>query len=118
LVETSSQSGTEDDDEGGGTAKQKPKSSNSSMKQQVNQSRRFSLFEGWGTVSSPSSSSATLASALPGDRSSISVSAPVASLQPQSTGLGIAFEEEDELSEEDIAAEFERMMVCVLVNLS
>lgn len=118
LVETSSQSVTEDDDEGDGTAKQKPKASNSSVKQHANQSRRFSLFEGWGTVSSPPSSSAALASALTGDRSSISVSAPIASLQPQRTGLGIAFEEENELSEEDIAAEFERMMVCALINLS
>lgn len=117
LSETSSQTGTEED-ESGGTAKQKPKVPETSVRYQTQQSRRFSLFDGWGSISSPPPSSAALASALPGDRSSISVSAPVASLQPQSTGLGIAFEEESELSEEVVATEFERMMVRILTQTS
>lgn len=110
-------SNTNDDDQEGGTAKQKPKAetlpSPSVEKQHASQTNRFSLFEAWGNNSSPSSSR-PLSSALPGDRSSISVSAPVAMLDPQRTGLGIEFTEEANLQAEDVNAEFERMMVSCL----
>ena len=80
--------------------------------QDSRQSARFSLFEGWGTVSSPSSSATALAQALPGDRSTISVSAPLAVLSPQQTGIGVNSGQELDLSEDDVEAALERMMVC------
>lgn len=117
LLETPSQSPSEDEEKGG-TAKQRPKvvdSISRSEKQQASQPSRFSLFEGWGSVSSPTGST-TLSSALPGDRSSISVSAPMVTLQAQRTGLGIGLEEEAQMTEDDIASEFESMMVGTCVN--
>lgn len=107
----SSDSGNTDEEQEGGTAKQKPKIetiASSSEKQRASQAYRFSLFDGWGN--SPSNSR-PLSSALPGDRSSVSVSAPVAMLDPQRTGLGIDMAEEINLPPDDVNAEFERMMV-------
>jgi hypothetical protein len=109
----SSDSNNNDEDQEGGTAKQKSKAetvaSASSEKQRASQAQRFSLFDGWGN--SPSSNSRPLSSALPGDRSSVSVSAPVAMLDPQRTGLGIDLAEEINLPPDAVNAEFERMMV-------
>lgn len=107
-------------DEESGTAKQRHKAAESSEARRENQesreSARFSLFEGWGTVSSPSSGSATLARTSPGDRSTISVSAPLAMLSNQHTGLGVSFGQQLDLSESNVLAEFERMMVSPLVT--
>jgi diaphanous 1 len=106
-------------DEETGTAKQRHKVVEpSEIRREIQESRqsaRFSLFEGWGAVSSPSSSSATLTRTSPGDRSTISVSAPLAMLNDQHTGLGVSFGQQFDLSESDVSAEFERMMVSPLV---
>lgn len=100
---------SEDDNEG--TEKQRPKASSvqrvSQDTQQARQSSRFSLFEGWGTITSPPASTRPLSQVLTGDRSSISV--PVAVLEIQKTGLGIDTDQ-DALGEEAVTAEFERMM--------
>lgn len=101
-------------DEEGGTAKQRNKATGSSAMrrdaQESRQSGRFSLFEGWGTVSSTSSGTVALAHASPGDRNTISVSAPLAVMSPQQTGISAVFGQEMDLSEDNVSAEFERMM--------
>ncbi|PVF96346.1 FH2-domain-containing protein [Serendipita vermifera] len=103
------------DEEEGGTAKQRPKgaeySQTTKVKSKERHSHRFSLFDGWGTISSPTTSNGTsLSQTLAGDRNSISVSAPVAMLSPQETGLGIGLDKLPNLSEADIVLEFEKMM--------
>lgn len=108
-------------DEETGTAKQRTKASGSSAMrqdttQEFRQSGRFSLFEGWGTITSPYSGATALAHASPGDRSTISVSAPLAVLSPQQTGLGVSFDQELDLSEDVVSAEFERMMVSLSLS--
>jgi hypothetical protein len=114
-MQISSSNEQTNDEEEGGTAKQRPKGSEPShstkVKTKERHAHRFSLFDGWGTVSSPTSNGSSLSHALPGDRSSISVSAPVAMLSPQQTGLGIGLDKLPSLSEEDIVLEFEKMMV-------
>ncbi|CAG8752435.1 4074_t:CDS:2, partial [Acaulospora colombiana] len=112
--ETKRIDGRANDDEEGGTAKQRPKgaeySQTTKVKSKERHSHRFSLFDGWGTVSSPTYNGNPLSHALAGDRSSINVSAPVAMLSPQETGLGIGLDKLPNLSEADIVLELEKMM--------
>jgi len=118
------QSGSSDygSDDENGTAKQLNRAAELSAvrreSQETRQPARFSLFEGWGTVSSPSSSTAALARAPPGDRNTISVSAPLAMLSSQQTGLGVSLEQELDLSEDSVSAELERMMVSLVSQFS
>ncbi|KAG8807054.1 hypothetical protein FRC17_004673, partial [Serendipita sp. 399] len=110
---TDPSSTNEEDDDSGGTEKQRPRLGGTSQLDNGTQSRpsnRFSLFEGWGTLTSPSSGTKPLLQHLTGDRSSISVSAPLAVLEPQKTGLAITTGEVHDLEDDDILAEFERMM--------